>query len=250
MDELVEIQDEIYNLIQKLEKDKNEQEEIDIEEPLKTVGTNFEEINKLKNQLSDLRDEYIQSRGDVTIRNKMEKIEEQISKLGKQQKPVKVGKSVKINKVIKEPEIEKIEIIKHIVKMIGKGFKKGSPEAKAHAEIMRLARETKKQPTPIVSEKKTNKARVQKGSEEAKALARKLVEARKAKQEKKKKELEEEKRLELLKNPVKSKGRPWYYIGDIPKGYREATETEAISHNKVSKFGKYKVDNDKYFLWH
>jgi hypothetical protein len=80
-------------------------------------------------------------------------------------------------------------------------------------------------------------------------LARRLVEARKAKQEAKKKELEEEKRLESLKNPIKPKGRPWYYIGDIPKGYREATETEAIENNKISKYGKYQVDDDKYRLW-
>lgn len=257
MDELVEIQDEIYNLIQKLEKDKYNKEEEEYK-PVASSNDNFEQIKKLTLKLSELTDEYISSRGNKAIKEKMDAIEEKIERLGKQQKTTKPIKGSNIVISLKEeicPKIDDCEIIEKIIKMVGRGFKKGSPEAIAHAEKMRLAREAKKAPNnqivPIVPEvqKNTNKARVQKGSEEAKALAKKLVEARKAKQEAKKKELEEEKRIESLKNPVKAKGRPYYYIGDIPKGYREATETEAISHNKVSKYGKYQIDTDKYFLW-
>lgn len=133
------------------------------------------------------------------------------------------------------------------IKKSGRGFKKGSPEALAHAEKMRLAREAKKPKGEVV--KKETKARVEKGSEEAKALARRLVEARKAKQEAKKKEEEEKKKKEEILNPTKPKGRPWYYIGDIPKGYREATELEAIKNNKVSKYGKYEVDETRLMLY-
>ena len=80
-------------------------------------------------------------------------------------------------------------------------------------------------------------------------MGRKLAEARKAKLEAKKKDEEELKRVEKIRNPTKPKGRPWYYIGDIPRGYREATETEAIEKGKVSEYGKYQVDETKYNLW-
>lgn len=144
-----------------------------------------------------------------------------------------------IKKVFKEM-INHTELkpeIKSISK--GRGFKKGSPEAKAHAEKMRLAREAKKPKGEII--KKESKARVQKGSEEAKAIAKRLLEARKAKQELKKQN--------EVKEVKPKKGRPWYYIGDIPKGYREATEIEAIKNNKVSKYGKYEVDETRYMLY-
>lgn len=255
MDELVEVQDEIYELIQKLTKEKEKQEEQEYNEPSKTTNVDYEEINKLMVKLEKLREDYIQSRGSVAIREKMEEVEAKIEKLGKVQKPVKIGKSVSVNNKIEDIPLKNMdyEIIEKIIKLVGKGFKKGSPEAIAHAERMRKAREAKKAPIQEVIEpviqKREGKARVQKGSEEAKALSRKLIEAKKAKKEAKQKEEEETKRLEALKNPVKPKGRPWYYIGDIPKGYREATETEAIKNNKVSKYGKYGVDTDKYFLW-
>jgi hypothetical protein len=255
MDELVEVQDEIYNLIQKLTKEKEKEEEKEYNEPSKTSSIDFEEIKKLMVKLEQLREDYIQSRGNASIRQKMEDIEAKIEQLGRVQKPVKTGKGITVKQKIIDIPLKNIdyEIIEKIIKMVGKGFKKGSPEAIAHAERMRKAREAKKKPIEEIEEpiiqKKEGKARVQKGSEEAKALSRKLVEAKKAKKEAKQKEEEEMKRKEALKNPIKPKGRPWYYIGDIPKGYREATETEAIKNKKVSKYGKYEVDNDKYFLW-
>jgi len=130
----------------------------------------------------------------------------------------------------------------------GRGFKKGSPEALAHAEKMRIARNKDRAPKAEVV-KKATKSRVVKGSEEAKALARKLVEARKAKMEIKKKEEEEKLKKEQILNPVKPKGKPWYFIGDIPKGYREATEVEAIKNNHVSEYGKYQVDETRLMLY-
>lgn len=130
----------------------------------------------------------------------------------------------------------------------GRGFKKGSPEASLHAEKMRKILEDKNK-TKIVNENKStniSKSRVVKGSEEAKALGRKLAEAKKKKSEEKKK-IEE--MLKKDKPNIDKKGKPWFYIGDIPKGYREATEDEAILSDKVSIYGKYIVDDEKYTLY-
>ena len=242
MDELVDIQDKLYDIITKLNKEKEKLEEIEYEP---NTDDKYKEIQQLNSELDKVREKYIQSRGDINLRNKMIDIEEKISKLHKQNKPVKVGKSINREKIINDDDCI---VIEKIIKMVGKGFKKGSPEALLHAEKMRKALEIKKQPKEVIQKKET-KARVQKGSAEAKELSRKLIEARKIKQEAKKKELEEEKRLNLLKNPIKPKGRPWFYIGDIPKGYREATELEAIKKGKVSKYGKYQVDGEIYRLY-
>jgi len=251
MDELVEIQDKIYNTIEKLKKEQYEEEEKEYNKQEVEEDDNVKEIKKLNDELAKLTEKYIESRGDIKIRDKMEAIEEKINKLSKQKKPAKKGKSINISKNIdKEPEIHDYEIIEKIIKMVGRGFKKGSPEALAHAEKMRQSLAYKKQPKVIEQvQKKETKARVQKGSEEAKAMGRKLAEARKAKLEAKKKDEEELKRVEKVRNPTKPKGRPWYYIGDIPRGYREATETEAIEKGKVSEYGKYQVDETKYNLW-
>lgn len=128
--------------------------------------------------------------------------------------------------------------------LVGRGFKKGSPEAIAHAEKMRKAIENKPKTEKIIKSTKSTKSRVVKGSEEAKALGRKMAEA-------KKKKLEEAKKLIETKTiePKEEKGKPWFYIGDIPKGYREATEDEAILSKKVSYYGKYQVDEEKWRLF-
>jgi hypothetical protein len=140
-----------------------------------------------------------------------------------------------------------------INKMIGKGFKKGSPEALAHAEKMRKALEAKKgvKQAPEVVNKQESKARAAKGSEAAKELGRKLAEARKKKNEAKKAEEQKEREAKEAKEAEekKRKLKPWYYIGDIPKGYREATEDEAISHKMVSHYGKYPVDLEKWRIF-
>lgn len=97
-----------------------------------------------------------------------------------------------------------------------------------------------------VSKSTSSKARVEKGSEQAKELGKRLAEARKAK-----KALQEPKQEEKQTKPLltKKKGKPWFYIGDIPKGYREATEDEAILAKKVSHYGKHIVDMEKWRLY-
>ena len=92
-----------------------------------------------------------------------------------------------------------------------------------------------------------SKVRAEKGSEEAKEIGRRLAEARKKKREGQPtlKEQAEKKREEKQKSKV-SKAKPWYYVGIIPKGYREATEDEAIRNYKVGSYGKYSVDMVKH----
>lgn len=93
-----------------------------------------------------------------------------------------------------------------------------------------------------------SKARSDKGSEKALEIGRKLAEARA------KKKAEKEKLNPPVENiePPRKKQRilkPYYKIGPIPSGHREATEDEAIMRNKVSQYGKYQVDHIKYMYW-
>ena len=77
-----------------------------------------------------------------------------------------------------------------------------------------------------------------KGSKEALEHSKKMREMRKTKTE-----------VVVEKTVKKEKGKPYYFIGTIPKGYREATEDEAIRHQKVGSLGKYQIDNTKYELY-
>jgi len=109
----------------------------------------------------------------------------------------------------------------------------------------------KPEPKPKPETKQPTKSRVVKGSEEAKELGRRLAEARKAKNADKKAEADKKKEEEkkAKEEAKQAKLKPWYYIGDIPKGYREANEDEAIRASKVSEYGKYTVDKTKYQIY-
>ena len=132
-----------------------------------------------------------------------------------------------------------------------KAFNKfiGKPEPKE----TKMVHTTKAKETKMVH---TTKARIAKGSEEAKAIGQRLAEARRKKKEaleqteeyKKKKEAEEAEKKAKEEEAYK-KLKPWFYIGDIPKGYREATQEEAIQFRKVSEYGKYKVDSTMYEIF-
>lgn len=163
------------------------------------------------------------------------------------------GKGLNKKQILKEyalnEDIIGDDFVGSSIKKTGKGFKKGSPEAIEHAKKMREAIEAKKKPKGEII-KKASKARVEKGSEKAKELGKKLAEAKKRKKEEAERIKEEEdKKKPIIKEIIKPKGKPWFYIGDIPKGYREATEDEAIMAKKVSYYGKYTVDSEKWRLY-
>jgi hypothetical protein len=94
--------------------------------------------------------------------------------------------------------------------------------------------------------KMTSRARVVKGSEEAKAVGQRLAEARRAK-----KALKDAEKPKVVEEPKKKKikGKPYYFIGEIPKGFREATEEEAIRNGKVGELGLYEVDKIRYDMY-
>jgi len=145
----------------------------------------------------------------------------------------------KIYNKIEEVEKMKDNEDKPKVRMI-----KGTKEAFERAEKMRNSRNLCKD--KLIKGLTPGKARYEKGSEEAKEISRKLVEAKRAK---KQTIIDLEKANEDKKIWKKDKFKPWFYIGDIPKGYREATEDEAIYHLKVSEYGKNIVDENKFLLF-
>lgn len=51
-------------------------------------------------------------------------------------------------------------------------------------------------------------------------------------------------KFDKIINVEPSKLKPYYFIGKIPEGYREATEEEAITNKKVSFYGKRRVNRE------
>jgi hypothetical protein len=218
-----------------------------------------EEYKHLQNQMKTIKDKdemnelYDKEEALLETLEGLEAMKELRDKQG-----INTDKLVKGGGINNEIDTDSDNEIEYKEKSIGKGFKKGSPEALAHAEKMRKALEAKKNPNkqPIVKKTTETKARVQKGSEQAKELGKRLAEAKKKKMEALKQAKDEE---EAKKKPEENKtkgylldgqeiprGRPYYYIGDIPKGFRMATMQEAIRNDKVSEYGKFQVDMNMY----
>lgn len=124
-----------------------------------------------------------------------------------------------------------------------------SDESDSDIEGGKIEVEKPKTKTPLKKKVMETKVRAEKGSDKAKEIGQKLAEARKKKREESGKltvkELADKKREEKQKLRDE-KSKPWYYVGIIPKGYREATEDEAIKNNKVGSYGKHVVDILKY----
>lgn len=192
-------------------------------------------LNKELKRLEDERDDYDEQQNHTSDLK-------EIYRLGDLSEAVDLIIDDITYEIKKLTKVDKVEAPKQTVKsksksVDGKGFKKGSPEALEHAKKMRekkLAKSLGEIPTdtPII-----RKTKIVKGSDEAKEIGKRLMEARKAKRTNIKEEVD-------VKQPLKSTvvKRPWYYIGDIPPRYREATMEEAIKHNKVSEYGKYQAD--------
>jgi len=60
----------------------------------------------------------------------------------------------------------------------------------------------------------------------------------------KKKSTKTLKTVKTVKTVKTKKLKPYYWIGEIPDGYREATEEEAIVNNKISFYGKKRVNRE------
>ena len=100
-----------------------------------------------------------------------------------------------------------------------------------------VKKETPKQTTKVTS---SNKARAEKGSDEAKAKMAKLTAIRQAKKAEKDKEKEKEKQQKTIEK--ESKKKPYFYIGPLPKGYRKATEDEALLEEMFTEYGENQID--------
>jgi len=202
-----------------------------LEKELKKIKS---EIQKYENEMEETGDlDKIYELGDLVERKEV--LVEDIEYSIKQASNIKKSD---VKEIVQKPTKSKVKK--------GTGFLKGSLEAKEHAKKMRLARESKKAGIEPIKPAIVNisKSRVVKGSEEAKELGKKLSDAKKAKQTLKTQLIEDVKPQK--KHVVKS---PWYYIGDIPPRYREATMIEAIRNNKVSEYGKYQVDEIMYHMY-
>jgi len=203
---------------------------------------------KIKKRVFNENDKYTKKDKDF-LKSELKRVEKEQGTANEDEIDDLMDLQDKIEEIIDNLEDDEEAVGGAIHTITGTGYPKGSPEALAWAQKMKAAREAKKANLPGVAPKvvKATKARYEKGSEQAKEAARKMVEARKKKAADKK-AIEDNKKAktELTKKP---KGKPWFYIGDIPKGYREATQDEAIEKKMVSIYGKYLIDEDRWILY-
>ena len=253
-EEIVNIQNDIYDIVQKLEFERDKKEEVEIKQSKEDQANRWAEINKLNDKIDELRAKYIQSRGqDKKSQEKIEELERKIKTL--------YGSGIKqtIKKVVPQyyPESDvdsdADDEPDYNDKQTKPEFNGSNVKQPKKRQTIGLLNDKHLTATKGKSVKNTDtsKVRAVKGSEEAKAIGQRLAEARRLKnagkkeEEAKKKEAEKKAKEEAKQEKLK----PWYYIGDIPKGYREAKEEEAIKANKVSLYGKYKVDEQRYTLF-
>lgn len=227
----------------------------------------IEDIEMLESEY-DRYDEEIRklyNKGNMDDAEELENIQEKISDLidglkamkkmsGKGVKKTKVNKAEEVyNRILDNPDINKSS--KEQLKRNTKNGKVLDLDDLLHFEKVELidfsdSDEEEIKPTVKRTVKSTaKKSRPAKGSEEAKEIGKRLAEARKAKKAKMDEENKKNKKEVIEDDYKKEKGQPYYKIDKIPKGYREATEDEAIENNKVGKYGKYVVDKVKYTMF-
>lgn len=153
--------------------------------------------------------------------------------------------------------VDKLEKLVEILKDYqgekqGKGIDSDSEDEKAFKNYFKKAEEeiAKKPPRPVKKEttkppitKQETKARAIKGSDDAKEKMAKLTAIRQAKKAEKDKEKDKEKQAKTIEKDAKKK--PYFYIGPLPKGYRKATEDEALIEEMYSEFGENQIDPTK-----
>jgi len=143
--------------------------------------------------------------------------------------------------------IDKLERLVEILKDYqgekeGKGIDSDSDEESVKVKKVKTVKETIKK-TKIVTPKQETKARAVKGSDEAKEKMAKLTAIRQAKKAEKDKEKEKEKQAKTIEKDAKKK--PYFYIGPLPKGYRKATEDEALIEEMFTEYGENQIDPTK-----
>ena len=144
--------------------------------------------------------------------------------------------------------IDKLERLVEILKDYqgekeGKGLDSDSEDEPVKPKKNKATKEVVKKEPKTVTPKQETKARAEKGSEEAKAKMAKLTAIRQAKKAEKDKEKEKEKQAKSMEK--ESKKKPYFYIGPIPKGYRKATEDEALSEEMFTEYGENQIDPTK-----
>lgn len=187
VDEIINLQNDLYEIIEQL-KYKRELED----KPKDIVELDWNKVNKL-NEISEInRLKYIESRGtDLNAKKKWEDADAEIAKL---------------------------------YKMAGRGFKRGSPEAKEHAKRMAEARKAK-----AIKSTKSSKSKNIKNID--------VFDGPKG--------LIKQEDVEIKQTKSTKSKRPYYQFKPIPSGYRGANEDEAILMNKVGKYGLFVVNPDK-----
>ena len=247
-------------------KKKASQSQIDevLKIPIKTVKKTEKSTKKGAKTIKEQRTHY-----DPTLEytvNDIDFLEQELEKLNEDYENQKfdrlednnVKKYYDIKKNMEDDEkedilykmIDKLERLVEILKDYqgekeGKGIDSNSDEepkkVKATKEVVKkVKKETVKQ-LPVA--KQETKSRVVKGSDEAKEKMAKLTAIRQTKKAEKDKEKEKEKQSKIIEKDAKKK--PYYYIGPLPKGYRKATEDEALIEEMYSEYGENQIDPTK-----
>jgi hypothetical protein len=255
-------------------KKKASQSQLDevLKSPIKTVKKTEKPTKKGVKTVKEQRTHY-----DPTLEytvNDIDFLEQELEKLNDDYENQKfdrledsnVKKYYDIKKNIEDDEkedilykmIDKLERLVEVLKDYqgdkeGKGLDTDSDEEdnkrldayfdKMEAEIAKKPPKTSKKEPKQETPKQVTKARAEKGSEEAKAKMAKLTAIRQAKKAEKDKEKEKEKQAKSMEK--ESKKKPYFYIGPLPKGYRKATEDEALLEEMFTEYGENQINPTK-----
>jgi len=212
-----------------LEKIRANLNNICIESTLETDKTKIEKLNIEYENFFDLEDKIIETIEE--LQNLIEEkliLNEETPKLIEEKQIIieenPIIEELNNEKRLKEYIKNKEKINYHINKI---RYAKGSIEALAQGKLLAEARKRARELQGITT---TCKERAQMKRDEKERL---------------KKEREELK-VRIYKSKIE-KRKPWFYIGIIPPGYREASELEAIKAGKVSSRGQYKIKDRRMY---
>lgn len=245
-------------------KKKASQSQIDevLKTPIKTVKKTEKSTKKGAKTVKEQRTHY-----DPTLEytvNDIDFLEQELEKLNddyENQKfdrleDINVKKYYDIKKNMEDDEkedilykmIDKLERLVEILKDYqgekeGKGIDSDIDEEPVKVKKIKATKEIVKKIKKEPVTKQETKSRAVKGSDDAKEKMAKLTAIRQAKKAEKDKEKEKEKQVKTIEKDAKKK--PYFYIGPLPKGYRKATEDEALLEEMFTEYGENKIDSTK-----